>query len=107
MKITTLTPADVDTLRAALRIAARNEEVTLRHERPHLPPGAIANSEAAIIRFRQLADGLSPSAPPEIDDTTAYARAVRDVDMLRRELDRVRYEAPSECPACGYEHPGV
>lgn len=66
MKIRTLTPADVDTIRAALRIAIRTEQTTLTHERPHLPPGAINNAQARIRAMQALADGLSPSTPPTL-----------------------------------------
>ena len=66
MKITTLTPAHVDTIRAALRIAIRTERTTLHHERPHMLPGAIDAMEARIRDMVQIADGLSPSLPPEL-----------------------------------------
>lgn len=66
----TLTPADVDALRAALRIAIRTQEQTLHHERPHLPPGAIANRKTQLANFRRLADGLSPSQPPSVTPDT-------------------------------------
>ena len=65
-RMTALTPAHVDTIRAALRIAIRTERTTLQHERPHLPRGAIDVMEARIRDMVQIADGLSPSRPPEL-----------------------------------------
>lgn len=65
-RLTALTPADVDAIRAALRLAIRTERQTLHHERPHLPPGAVATVTARIAELERLADGLRPSAPPSL-----------------------------------------
>ena len=65
-RITALSPEDVQHLQAALRIAIRTERTTLQHERPHLPRGAIDVMEARIRDMVQIADGLSPSRPPEL-----------------------------------------
>lgn len=104
MKITALTPADVDTLRRALRVAIRTDRTTLSYDHEHMPTGAADTLRAGIKAMEQLADGLSPSAPPLLpeDDETAFQRTVRDVDNLRRELDRVRREQPTNCPGCDY-----
>lgn len=59
-----LTPADVDTLKSALRLAIRTEKQTLSHERPHLPAGAIQSIETRIRDMERLADGLRPGTPP-------------------------------------------
>ncbi|MBP9033792.1 MAG: hypothetical protein KBG29_07850 [Pseudomonadales bacterium] len=65
-RITALSPEDVQHLQAALRIAIRTERTALHHERPHLPRGAINAIERRIRAFERLADGLSPSLPPEL-----------------------------------------
>ena len=65
-RLTSLSPAHVDTLRSALRLAIRTEKQTLSHERRHMPPGAVQNVEARIRDMQALADGLSPSAPPAL-----------------------------------------
>lgn len=65
-RLHTLTPAHVDTLKSALRLAIRTEKQTLSHERRHMPPGAIQSVEARIRAMEALADGLSPSAPPAL-----------------------------------------
>ena len=65
-RIRTLTPVDVQRLQSALRIAIRTERTYLKHERPHMPPGAINTTERRIRAFQTLADGLSSSAPPEL-----------------------------------------
>lgn len=65
-RLTSLSPAHVDTLKSALRLAIRTEKQTLSHERRHMPPGAIQNAEARIRAMEALADGLSPSAPPAL-----------------------------------------
>lgn len=64
--LSTLTPADVDTLKSALRLAIRTEKQALSHERRHLPPGAIQSIETRIRSMEQLADGLRPGTPPEL-----------------------------------------
>ena len=66
MKITALSPDDVDTIRAALRIAIRTERTYLQHERPHLNPGALGLLEGRVRTFERLADGLSSSRPPAL-----------------------------------------
>lgn len=63
-----LTPADVDTLKSALRLAIRTEKQTLSHERSHLPPGAIQSIETRIRSMERLADGLRPGTPPELPE---------------------------------------
>lgn len=98
-RIRTLTPADVQHIQSALRIAIRTERTYLKHDRAHMPPGAIQNIANRIRAFEQLADGLSSSAPPELP------MDADNVDMLRRENDRLRREAPDSCPACGYDFP--
>lgn len=65
-RLTSLSPAHVDTLRSALRLAIRTERQTLSHERRHMPPGAIQSVEARIRDMQALADGLSPSVPPSL-----------------------------------------
>ena len=70
-----LTSAHVDTLKRALRIAIRHDKQTLHHDAKHMQPGVLAQARAAIRAMEQLADGLSPSAPPEL---------------------------PRECEHCGY-----
>ena len=65
-RLTSLSPAHVDTLRSALRLAIRTEKQTLSHERRHMPPGAVQSVEARIRDMQALADGLSPSAPPAL-----------------------------------------
>ena len=65
-RIRTLTPADVQHLQSALRIAIRTERTTLQHDRAHMPPGAIQNMTNRVRAFEQLADGLSSSALPEL-----------------------------------------
>lgn len=66
MKLQALTPADVQRLQCALRIAIRTERTYLQHERPHLPPDAAQAIAERIAAFQTLADGLSSSAPPEL-----------------------------------------
>ena len=65
-RLTALTPGDVDTIRAGLRLAIRTERQTLHHERPHLPAGAVVTITARIAELERLADGLRPSAPPAL-----------------------------------------
>ena len=65
-RLTSLSPAHVDTLRSALRLAIRTERQTLSHERRYLPPGAVQSVEARIRDMQALADGLSPSVPPAL-----------------------------------------
>ena len=65
-RLTSLSPAHVDTLRSALRLAIRTEKQTLSHERRHMPPGAIQNAEARIRDMQALADRLSPSVLPAL-----------------------------------------
>ena len=65
-RIRTLTPADVQHIQSALRIAIRTERTYLRHERPHLRADAIATLSARIDAFERIADGLSSSALPEL-----------------------------------------
>lgn len=66
LRLHALTPADVQRLQCALRIAIRAERIYLRHERPHLPPTAAQVIAERIAAFQTLADGLSSSAPPEL-----------------------------------------
>jgi hypothetical protein len=61
-----LTAAHVDTLKRALRIAIRHDKQTLHHDAKHMQPGVLAQARAAIRAMEQLADGLSPSAPPSL-----------------------------------------
>jgi hypothetical protein len=70
-----LTPAHVDTLKRALRIAIRHDRQTLSIERARMTQASIEQSKLTIRAMEQLADGLSPSAPPEL---------------------------PRECEHCGY-----
>ena len=77
VRLHALTSTHVDTLKSALRLAIRTEKQTLSHERRHMPPGAIQNTEARIRAMEALADGLRPSAPPAL---------------------------PHECEHCGYRY---
>lgn len=93
IRLTALTSAHVDTLRSALRLAIRTEKQTLSHERRHMPPGAIQNTEARIRAMEALADGLSPSAPPALPHECEhcgcqYAHRCAEADPLTHCDDR-------------------
>ena len=77
LRLHTLTSAHVDTLKSALRLAIRTEKQILSHERRYMPLGAVQSVEARIRDMQALADGLSPSVPPEL---------------------------PHECEHCGYRY---
>ena len=74
LRLHTLTPAHVDTLKSALRLAIRTEKQTLSHERRHMPLGAVQNVEARIRDMEALADGLSPSRPPSLPTAEPESR---------------------------------
>ena len=78
LRLHTLTPAHVDTLKSALRLAIRTEKQTLSHERQYMPLGAVQNVEARIRDMEALADGLSPSAPPALPRDTSTPAACDD-----------------------------
>lgn len=64
----TLTPADVDLMRAALRIAIRDRRNVLRSDRKFMAEATVAQSQARIRAMEQLADRLKPHAPPELPE---------------------------------------
>ena len=84
LRLHTLTPAHVDTLKSALRLAIRTEKQILSHERRYMPLGAVQNTEARIRAMEALADGLSPSAPPALpSDTSTPAAGLTTCDDRR------------------------
>ena len=99
-----LTSAHVDTLKRALRLAIRTEKITLSHERRHLPPQAVTAMEASIRAMEKLADGLSPSAPPELPRECEHCGYVYAHRCIASEPECIRCD-PGALQPCGADCP--
>lgn len=104
LRLHALTSAHVDTLKRALRIAIRTEKITLRHERKFMAEATIAQAMANIRAMEQLADGLSPSAPPEQPRECEHCGYVYAHRCIASEPECIRCD-PGALQPCGADCP--